>query len=280
MPEMHPQPHLRTPPPEVTPDPTCPLESITIPPLSTPEPAPMLEVHAPHETVHTWKDFFIHMATIVLGLLIAIGLEQTVEAIHHSRQRRELRESLERESRQILKDSIETEAAESVYVTFDEQRIAQLREAASGHGPFPGRPPNPKTVEFYFPDDPIWRSAKTSGLVDLLTQPEINAYSEIELLIVEVQRAANDTGELVGKQNSFEEQLPRQKGSSEPDFSVLSAADRRQYLALFSDLAAANRGYRAAVENTRGAEEAILHGERDLNAILKAERTYKTNQPN
>ncbi|GAC1676716.1 MAG: hypothetical protein NVS9B2_27370 [Steroidobacteraceae bacterium] len=44
---------------------------------------PMLEVHAPHETVHTWKDFFIHIATISVGLLIAIGLEQIVEHFHH-----------------------------------------------------------------------------------------------------------------------------------------------------------------------------------------------------
>jgi hypothetical protein len=29
--------------------------------------------------VRTWKDFFIHIAAIAVGLLIAIGLEQTVE---------------------------------------------------------------------------------------------------------------------------------------------------------------------------------------------------------
>jgi hypothetical protein len=42
--------------------------------LSTPEvSAPMLEMHAPHQLVHTWKDFFIHIATIVVGLLIAVA---------------------------------------------------------------------------------------------------------------------------------------------------------------------------------------------------------------
>ena len=39
--------------------------------------APMLDVHAPHESIHTWKSFFIHIATIVIGLFIAVGLEQT-----------------------------------------------------------------------------------------------------------------------------------------------------------------------------------------------------------
>ncbi len=43
----------------------------------------MLDVHPPHEAAHTWKDFFIHVGTICVGLLIAIGLEQTVEFFHH-----------------------------------------------------------------------------------------------------------------------------------------------------------------------------------------------------
>jgi hypothetical protein len=54
----------------------------------------MLDVHPAHHAASTWRDFFIHIATIVLGLLIAIGLEQTVEHIHHNRQVAETREAL------------------------------------------------------------------------------------------------------------------------------------------------------------------------------------------
>ena len=57
----------------------------------------MLDVHPAHHAASTWRDFFIHIATIVLGLLIAIGLEQTVERIHQHYQLRETRETLERE---------------------------------------------------------------------------------------------------------------------------------------------------------------------------------------
>jgi hypothetical protein len=59
----------------------------------------MLDVHAPHQSAHTWKDFFIHIATIVIGLLIAIGLEQTVEHFHHKHQVAQVRESLNVERR-------------------------------------------------------------------------------------------------------------------------------------------------------------------------------------
>ena len=55
----------------------------------------MLDVHPPHEAAHSWKDFFVHIATIVVGLLIAIGLEQTVEAIHHHDQRKEFQRRMD-----------------------------------------------------------------------------------------------------------------------------------------------------------------------------------------
>ena len=43
----------------------------------------MLDVHRPPHAAHGWRDFFVHIVTIVIGLLIAIGLEQAVEGIHH-----------------------------------------------------------------------------------------------------------------------------------------------------------------------------------------------------
>jgi hypothetical protein len=41
----------------------------------------MLDVHGPHDTAHTWRSFFIHIATIVIGRFIAVALEQLVEMI-------------------------------------------------------------------------------------------------------------------------------------------------------------------------------------------------------
>ncbi len=54
----------------------------------------MIDIHAPHERTHSWTDFLIHIATIVVGLFIAIGLEQTVELIHRSHQRHQLEADL------------------------------------------------------------------------------------------------------------------------------------------------------------------------------------------
>ena len=57
----------------------------------------MLDVHPAHHAASTWRDFFVHIATIVLGLIIAVGLEQTVEYFHHRRLAREARENIQQE---------------------------------------------------------------------------------------------------------------------------------------------------------------------------------------
>ena len=48
----------------------------------------MIDVHVPEKSEHTWTDFFIHIGTIAVGLLLAIGLEQGVEWLHHRHERR------------------------------------------------------------------------------------------------------------------------------------------------------------------------------------------------
>jgi hypothetical protein len=57
-------------------------------------PTPMIDIHPSTHAANTWREFFIHIATIVLGLLIAIGLEQTVEYFHERHELRIAREEL------------------------------------------------------------------------------------------------------------------------------------------------------------------------------------------
>jgi len=57
----------------------------------------MLDVHPPPPVAHGWRQFFVHIVTIVIGLLIALGLEQTAEGIHHRSQVREAREAIAQE---------------------------------------------------------------------------------------------------------------------------------------------------------------------------------------
>jgi hypothetical protein len=90
----------------------------------------MIDVHAPHETVHTWRDFFIHIATIVVGLLIAIGLEQVVEFFHHREQATHAREMLAEEiehNRTLLKQNLYSLRMHEDYLFADLPIIARAR---------------------------------------------------------------------------------------------------------------------------------------------------------
>lgn len=42
-----------------------------------------MEIHAPHKPINSAKEFFFHIFTITVGILIALGLEQAVMAYHH-----------------------------------------------------------------------------------------------------------------------------------------------------------------------------------------------------
>ena len=69
----------------------------------------MIEVHPPHERVHSWAQFFVHIAAIVIGLIIAVSLEQTVEFFHHRHQREQLEAALQgdgRANQEYIKDDI------------------------------------------------------------------------------------------------------------------------------------------------------------------------------
>jgi glucose/arabinose dehydrogenase len=134
----------------------------------------MLDVHPPHESVHTWKDFFIHLATITLGLLIAIGLEQTVEYFHHRHQlqeaRRELSAELEDNRRRAAKN---IEQVHKVQAELDND-MALLRANQSSHTPFAAK--LDYTWMFYRTPDGAWQTVKQNGALTLMPHEELQSY--------------------------------------------------------------------------------------------------------
>jgi hypothetical protein len=67
------------------------------PPVDIEEDVPVIDVHPPHEPIHCWRDFFLHLTTITIGLLIALSLEGLVEWHHHRALAHEAQVSLHRE---------------------------------------------------------------------------------------------------------------------------------------------------------------------------------------
>src|SRR5580698_5905014 len=65
---------------------------------------PVIDVHPPSEPIHGWRDFFIHLSTITIGLLIALSLEGCVEWQHHRHLVHEAEASLHNEIEQNSRD--------------------------------------------------------------------------------------------------------------------------------------------------------------------------------
>ena len=134
----------------------------------------MLDVHPAHHAASTWREFFIHIATIVIGLLIAVGLEQTVELIHNRHQRHQLQEDLHNEAEQNLQ-VIDRDLKMQELESWFEQATKATPSAGQNKiqitlPPPPCLPGSVGTAEFrYFaPSQAVWTTAKEGGLVALL----------------------------------------------------------------------------------------------------------------
>jgi hypothetical protein len=151
-------------------------------PRSSPEiSAPMLDVHAPHESVQTWKGFVIHILTITIGLLIAIGLEQTVEAIHHAHQRSELIADFNGECKtnlKVLSDNVANSTMQrSWYLAYISRlQAAQLSAGAITVAP----PPDPSFPRTQMPSRAVWTVAQGNGKAALLPENLAEIYARVD----------------------------------------------------------------------------------------------------
>jgi hypothetical protein len=145
----------------------------------------MLDVHPPHHSAHTWRDFFIHIATIVVGLLIAVGLEQLVEHIHQHYELRETREALDREY--AGNQAHVASASEEWLLT-----LARLRNnlvVLQFIRQHPGVPQTQLPGDLRWRaaphgfDTAVWNAAEKNGITRLMPLQEANRHAELYNLL-------------------------------------------------------------------------------------------------
>ena len=193
-------------------------------------PAPMLDVHAPHDAVRTWKDFFIHIAAIAVGLLIAIGLEQTVEYFHHRHQVAEMRRSLAEERRinEVIFTSACNEFRRYAPILLGSlQTLTYLRT-------HPGAPPSqwPGRFSFYILivhfQDSAWKIALQSAALAYMPRVEVQTYSDVYARLAEISDHSVEEFHAVIRAKSFMLQLT--------DSSAFNSEQSIQAYALISDV--------------------------------------------
>jgi hypothetical protein len=135
-----------------------------------------MDVHAPHEPIHTWRDFLLHLATITIGLLIALGLEGLVEAAHH----RHLLHQAETNLRAEMNNNRQTLASDEKQLDGTEQEIEsdlRLLTAVKTHQPTSGQ--LAKDWEWNGVDSSAWNTARDTGAVALMPYEFAQTYSGI-----------------------------------------------------------------------------------------------------
>ena len=231
----------------------------------------MIDIHPPQTSDHTWKDFFLHIGTIAVGILIAIGLEQTVELIHQHHQRIELREGAIADARLYLRDVDQNRDANTRQVEDLTARIQQVRETISHDHPLP--PPADRPA---FPIETIrlgnLAAARSSGLIHLLSEDEINSTGDAEVAVIKSEALKEHAQEVATKRVAFEQRFQTGFPSGPFDFSHITPAQLDEYLGLLLEERVRRTETLAYLELMHRGVLAYLDGQRDLEKLRAAEQ--------
>ena len=165
----------------------------------------MLDVHPAHHAANTWRDFFIHIATIVLGLLIAVGLEQTVEYIHHRHEVSETREKLRQEREENRK-------LFSVNTASIRWQMSQLRNnlrVLTFLQQHPATPEEklPGVLQWFFTHDPViesaWKNSQQTQVLTLMPSEEAEADATLYELLDLADKDALNAYDAVSRAGSY-----------------------------------------------------------------------------
>jgi hypothetical protein len=158
-------------------------------------PTPMLDVHLPQEATRTWKGFFIHIAIIVIGLLIAIGLEQTVEYFHHRTEVAETREALRREQNDNVRHFADATVEFRRAIAVTQNNLAILlyvqQHPDAPYAKAPGK------IDWHLHiltavDDSAWETARQSAITALMPQDEVRRTARLYKGLATVEADANE----------------------------------------------------------------------------------------
>ncbi|MGA8940556.1 MAG: hypothetical protein WB439_15450 [Acidobacteriaceae bacterium] len=223
----------------------------------------MIDIQPPEHTPHTWRDFFIHIATICIGLLIAIGLEQTAELIHHHHQRHQLEEDLRTEAQRNVDTVQANEKNFAVYMVWYRDILKAGREAQPAAGFVDVViPPRVNPAFAQRPMDSVWPAAMASGAVAVLPREEVETFGRVSAYAQRAEEAVQVRESGAVAENAV---LSRLGLSLAPGTTVrVTPQDRDE---LMRTVAIHLEGYRQlsiADATWQGASEAMLHGVRSI----------------
>jgi hypothetical protein len=141
------------------------------------EEKPVIDIHPPHQAAHSWRDIFVHLATITVGLFIALSLEGCVEWQHHRHLVHEARENIRSEmqdNQKELKGALDVIHKEQAQVKSDIEALIKLKQNPEAHG---------LSVNLRFSNSGLanasWNTAHETGAFSFMGYPEVKKYAEV-----------------------------------------------------------------------------------------------------
>ena len=138
-----------------------------------------MHIHLP-KPLHGWREFVGEVGIIVIGILIALGAEQVVEAVHDRSQVHEMTDKLHAES-------VENRSALNLDVVGMQQSQASIETNLSvlgdcgGAGGFTGLVPVERPT-YLVPTDSAWTGVRDSALLPLLPARLTDSYHKLDAI--------------------------------------------------------------------------------------------------
>ena len=135
-----------------------------------------MDVHPPHGAIHGWRDFFVHLIIITLGLLIALGLEGVVEWAHN----KHLVHTAEANLRAELQVNRKTLAGDLRFLNDFQKQMESDLSILSNY-----KATNHASQQLRFnwrwnsPAGAAWDTARNTGAVALMNYETAETYSDI-----------------------------------------------------------------------------------------------------
>jgi hypothetical protein len=227
----------------------------------------MLDVHPLQRAPHTWREFLLHIATISVGLLIAIGLEQSVEFVHRNHERNRLRNDLRIEGL-INRERIDAAIQNLDALQAWEARATSAVRSTSGHSgprqpypePYHVDPALLKRLRFTVPSATAWTVARTSGAAALLPSTEAAGYTRLNYFQGLTLDNYMDSIKTYTALTAAEAQVSADLAVRQPDLATLDSAQLDRLSAALAADYAAIRTLKRSLLVFRDANDAVLDG--------------------
>lgn len=135
-----------------------------------------MEIHAPHQPVHGWKDFATHIAIVTIGILIALGLDGLREYFHNRHLVRDTRENVRTEMEANYRQSLRECGQVHQILDFVTPLSADL-SASALHPEQIAVQTNRVGNPSYFFSAASWQAALSTGALAHMRTDEVTAYA-------------------------------------------------------------------------------------------------------